>query len=171
DPLENVAKERDALKRLFGDRFSGLEGTFLKVRDELQARPRPAVLHYAGHGTAVEGGLPGHQNYALRLEDREFDLNTFRHSAAWLDPDGARGPLVLLNACEVGRADGAYGWVEGWGPAALETGAAGFIGGLWSLGDSGAEAFAEAFYTNVVKGMTVVEALRQARARYKDSGD
>ena len=168
-PLEAVDREREALKRLAGDRFGSVSGTFAKFVASLQAPPFPAVLHYAGHGSARPGALLGLQQYALRLEDREVNLATFQQHTAWTSGGNAGGPLLFLNACQVGQASGAYGWVEGWGPAALELGAAGFIGGLWELGDAGAEGFAEKFYAKVLAGMPVAEAMRQVRSEYAAS--
>jgi hypothetical protein len=171
NPLPAVAREREAMQRLAGDRFTSVAGTFATFVASLEAPPFPAVLHYAGHGSARPDVLPGLQQYALRLEDQEVSLATFEQHAAWTTGSGARGPLLFLNACQVGQASGAYGWVEGWGPAALERGAAGFIGGLWELGDAGAEGFAEKFYTRVLAGMPVAEAMRQVRSEYAASAD
>jgi hypothetical protein len=169
--LEAVTKEFQALQRLAGVRFVPVDARFMPFVQSLGAKPLPAVLHYAGHGKARPGALPGVERYALRLEDRELDLATFRQHAVWTDSEGAGGPLVFLNACEVGRAEGTYGWVDGWGPAALVSGAAGFVGGLWALGDAGAEVFMERFYENALAGVPVAEAVRRARSAYVREAD
>lgn len=169
-PLDGVALEREALARL-GARVRPVAGRFAPLLEVLAASPAPAVLHYAGHGEARSGAVPALERFGLVLEDRLLDLDTFRQHAAWRTADRGVGPLVFLNACDVGRAAGAYGFVEGWGPAALERGAAGFVGGLWPLGDGGAAEFSRRFYEAAVGGAGIAEAVRRARAAYADSGD
>jgi len=130
-----------------------------------------SILHYAGHGQASPGVLSALDSYALRLEDSPLDLDTFRTFATWRQADRPAGPLLFLNACEVGQASGVYGFVRGWGPAALEQGAAGFVGGLWSLGDVGAAGFAHRFYDAALAGEGVAEAVRRARAAWLETAD
>jgi hypothetical protein len=170
-PLDAVVQEGAALARLSGDRFKVVPGKRSSFIDAIRARPIPAVLHYAGHGAAHPDALPGIARYSLKLEDEALDLASFRQNADWLGASAGLGPLVFLNACEVGQASGAYGWVDGWGPAALERGAAGYIGGLWELGDVGAATFAERFYAAAMAGQPVGEAMRAARSGYRQAAD
>jgi CHAT domain-containing protein len=168
--LQGASKENESLKELAGSRYQLLSSAIQPLVASLGGAP-PSVLHYAGHGEAPPGVLPAMERYALRLEDGSLDLDTFRQHTAWLKDERGIGPLVFLNACDIGRAEGAYGFAEGWGPVALQQGAAGFIGGLWPLGDSGAADFARQFYQRALKGIPVAEALRQTRDSYRSTAD
>ena len=110
------------------------------------ARPPRGVLHYAGHGVAADAAA-GWPEYALLLEDAALTTTNWRGLVDWRVAEG--GPLVFLNACDVGRAQQVGGLVEGWGPTLLERGAGGYVGALWPVGDAGAMRFAEAFYREV----------------------
>lgn len=85
-------------------------------------------------------------------------------------------PLIFFNACEVGQSYQIANFVEGWAPALLESGASGYIGGLWPIGDKGAAEFAINFYTNLEKGLQqgpvkIAEALRKTRRLFCETGD
>jgi hypothetical protein len=133
----------------------------------------PGVVHFAGHGTVEKSGAAA--SWVLELEDGRLDLLTWR---GWRgrSPAGA-APLYFFNACDLGGADGSAGFVDGWAPAVLETGAAGFIGGLWPLGDTGAADFAGRFYGALTAelgrdGSTeVADLLRRARRGFYETGD
>jgi CHAT domain-containing protein len=78
----------------------------------------------------------------------------------------------MSNACDVGQAHRVAHVVYGWGPAVLEVGASGYIGGLWPLGDQGAAAFAGLFYPPLAQGpVAVAELLRLTRRHFYETGD
>src|SRR5262249_14966745 len=122
-------------------RLSGKRWDFLSI----VRNPPKGIIHFAGHGEVI-GRDPADRSYAILLEDGPFDVMDWRG----ITPNGERGrALFFFNACEVGQAESVAGAVEGWAPAVLARGAAGYIGGLWPLADGPAARFAVAFYSSV----------------------
>ncbi|MBM4345200.1 MAG: CHAT domain-containing protein [Deltaproteobacteria bacterium] len=164
--------ELKAIAGASSDRFRKLAGDFAAVKS-LVAGKQPttiSLVHFAGHGQASAQADKASPEFTIRLADRELPL------LAWKGLGGNWGgahPLVFFNACEVGRAERTAGFVDGWGPAVLETGASGYIGGLWPLGDRAASDAAAAFYQSALSrdGALVAEAVRQVRARFAATGD
>ncbi len=81
-----------------------------------------------------------------------------------------------LNACKLGQARSIANFVAGWAPAVLDTGASGYIGGMWPLVDRAAAEFSARFYREVERGMkrgpvSVFAALREARRLFYHTGD
>ncbi|MSQ84315.1 MAG: AgmX/PglI C-terminal domain-containing protein [Myxococcales bacterium] len=154
------------------ERFRKIAGDFAAVKALVAGEQSTAigVVHFAGHGLASTQSSAAQPEFSIRLADRELPL------LAWKGLPGAWGgahPLVFFNACEVGRAERTAGFVDGWGPAVLEKGASGYIGGLWPLGDSAAADAASVFYAAALatEGASVAEALRQVRAKFEQTGD
>lgn len=130
-----------------------------------------AIVHFAGHGQGPRDAATG--GGALVFEDGEIDPISWRGA---MDRAATRRyPLVFLNACDVGQARGRTNFVEGWAPTLLESGASGFIGGLWPVSDSSAAEFAQDFYRRLTgssgRPVSVAEALRATRARFYENGD
>ncbi len=154
------------------DKVRRVGGTLAEVRS-LVAGTVPTevgVVHFAGHGQASAQASDKSADFAIRLADGDLPLLQWKGLAGrW----GGAHPLVFFNACEVGRAEKTAGFVDGWGPAVLETGASGYIGGLWPLGDTAAADAAQVFYRAVLAGgaVPVAEAVRQVRARFAETGD
>lgn len=168
--LQHQAEELHALEELPG--FVRVGATF----DELSvvfSRELRGVFHFAGHGSVAQdtGGV---HNFRIDLEDSELDLLAWR---GVITAGLAGHPFVFLNACDVGQAEHVADFVEGWGPAALEAGASGYVGGLWPLSDEGAATFARMFYGRVEsnidagKPFFVADALREARGGFFETGD
>jgi CHAT domain-containing protein len=85
---------------------------------------------------------------------------------------GAKGrrPMVMLNACQLGRFTSRLYNVGGFTPAFMRAGAGVFIAALWSIGDSPARVFSEAFYQAFVKdGKMLAEAVKIGRAAARKS--
>nr|VFK59662.1 MAG: CHAT domain-containing protein [Candidatus Kentron sp. TUN] len=132
DRLPGQAKELEALEvqegyRKIDGRFDALETLF----GELPS----GIIHFSGHGLVKEPSKGVHE-YFIRLENgKELDLD------AWegLLPGQVRThPFFFFNACEVGQSHRVANIVDGWAIAMLETGASGYIGPLWPIGDKGA---------------------------------
>ena len=130
------------------------------------------IVHFSGHGIAGDSfnGLPV---FGIRLEDGFLDVMTSRGLA-----EAAAGahPFYFFNACDIGRAEAALNFVEGWAPAVLDAGASGYIGGLWPLFDESAAAFAARFYDIIERELEVgpvyvADALREARGQFYETGD
>ena len=128
-------------------------------------------MHFAGHGgVSAAAGVP---TYALALEDRLLDLVTWRGMS---HQTLQRRPLYFLNACDLGQADNFSNFVDGWAPAALDSGASGFIGGIWPLNDKAAAQAAEEFYGRMKQSLAkgparVSELIRDTRRQFFQTGD
>lgn len=120
--LPSQEAELRALRAVPG--FRQVPGQLASVKGLFEKLP-PGIIHFAGHGV-VRPTRPGMFEYAIRLEDSELDLLTFRglrsNSSAGLHP------FVFLNACSIGQARRVTNFVDGWAPAALEAGASGYLG-------------------------------------------
>jgi hypothetical protein len=151
----------------------GLEAAGATVR-VLPARRQPVyealergefdLVHLACHGAF--GGGAGADASAVLLEDGSF-------RAAELSPRlaaGLRGaePLVFFNACHTGRLGFSLTGLGSWGARLVRLGCGAFLGGLWSVTDRAALAFARAFYESLARGVPVGAAVQQARLRVRD---
>jgi hypothetical protein len=166
--LSSQAEEVEFLTKLPGFRTG--PGRLSGVLD-LMAESTGALLHFAGHGRGV--GDARDAGGALLLEDGEIDPLVLK--GARKPTNQKRATFVFLNACDVGQSQRRANFVEGWAPTVLETGAAGFVGGLWPLPDRSAARFAMGFYGALGAGPNrrtlVAEALRVTRARFYETGD
>ncbi|KRE31085.1 caspase family protein [Agromyces sp. Soil535] len=149
------------------------------------------LLHFAGHGVTDDSVTPPLQQMVLanfRLPSDDADANAEeppdpRTVAYSLDdlrldlPDkppftlSEPGPLIVLNACRLGRAPTRRSEQGGFAEAFLRGGAAAFVGCLWSIGDQPARAFVEAFYDGLHEGLSVSKATIRARLAARMSGD
>jgi hypothetical protein len=130
------------------------------------------LLHFAGHGEAD----PGSSNAKLLLQGRIEESRYIPESLSETTVKQycqfkAAKPIVLLNACQIGRTGYALTGVSGFAQAFLKGGAGAFIGTLWSVGDRPARIFSETLYTALLEGNTLSEATRKARKAAQTSGD
>ncbi|MGE0035855.1 MAG: caspase family protein [Xanthobacteraceae bacterium] len=150
-------------------RVSGKRSDFMS----LMRNPPRGVIHFAGHGE-IAGRSAVERRFAIRLEDGAFDVMDWRGVAGGQNRERA---LFFFNACDIGQAESVAGAVEGWAPAVLARGAAGYIGGLWPLKDDPAARFAVAFYGAVAKRLaengeaSVAGALSDARKLFYETAD
>ncbi|GAK61318.1 hypothetical protein U27_01218 [Candidatus Vecturithrix granuli] len=173
--LPGVTVELEALQQMEG--FQHVNGRFEALQSLFAgAKLKPGIIHYAGHGM-VEENIPDVKDYAMYLEDGSLDVMTWRGlvSGRKLSDDQAY-PLFFFNACDLGQASYIANFVDGWAPAVLESGASGYIGGLWPLSDQGAAAFAVRFYELLTENLAwgsvnVADILRQTRAQVYEYGD
>ncbi len=170
EALPALQRELGALRGVSG--FRQVDGRSDALADVVQNPPN-GVLHFAGHGSTKSTGAT--TSYALRLEDGAFDSMAFQG----LDNNfRSRETLVFFNACELGKADQSdVGIIEGWAPAMIDAGASGYLGALWPVGDDEAAGFAEAFYAEVERSISVTgqarvtEVVRCLRRRGADRQD
>jgi len=165
--LPNQAREMRVLEKLPGFRL--LTGKLASMRTLLKDFPT-GIIHFSGHGTVSDEDNP---NYAIRLEDIELDVMTWRGMAS---PARRNHPFIFMNACDIGKAQRVANFVDGWAPAVLETGAGGYVGGLWPLSDSAAAGFSNAFYTRLYDRLRrgpvkAADLLRFARRDFLKTGD
>lgn len=80
-------------------------------------------------------------------------------------------PLLFFNACHSARTDFNPVGIGGWAKTFLKEGASAFIGPFWEVVDDSALKLAQKFYSELLDGTPIGEALRQARMAVKDRGD
>ena len=116
------------------------------------------VLHFVGHGSYAEGDA---DRSSFKLE------NGTRFSPIHLSGEsenlGRAKPIVILNACEVGRSGMTLGGVGGWPRAFVGAGASAFIGPLWKAAESSAAEFSSELYKALLEGISLGEAIHRAR--------
>ncbi len=137
----------------------------------LMRTPPSGIIHFAGHGV-VEGEAAG-RRFSIQLEDERLHVLAWRAMATGSPQLGA---FYFFNACDIGQAEQIGNAVDGWGPAVLDAGAGGFIGGLWPVFDDAAADFAARFYTELSRdldgdGAHVADVLRRVRQAFLETGD
>lgn len=135
------------------------------------------LLHFAGHGMAEQDNI-GNAKLLMqgRIEDSKYILDYLsattieQYSNLKSEIDKNR-PMVVLNACQIGREGYTLTSIGGFAQAFLRGGAGAFVGSLWSVGDRPARIFIETFYKGLIKGLTLSEATIRAREQAKQAGD
>jgi len=172
--LPETAEERKFLEKTFG--ATPVAPTSSAVRKELSTPGGFDLLHFAGHG---EAEMEDSANAALVLQGRVeagnfipdyFNATTAEYHSAFRQ-DGEPGPVIVLNACQVGRASYRLTDTGGFARAFLKQGASAFIGALWSVGDQPARSFTEEFYRQFKGRARLADATRSARAKAQNDGD
>jgi len=170
--LASARNELKTLKKITG--FRQITGNYASVGKIFKTSANDNnIIHFIGHGTVQNIGQ-NLFNYAIKLEDSELDLMTFR---GMIPHPPKIHPFFFFNACDIGQAHHVANFVDGWAPAVLEAGASGYIGGLWPLSNQGATKFAEQFYQKLEQNLAtgqpanVAEILRQTRKQFYKNGD
>lgn len=133
------------------------------------------LLHYAGHGEAPTGGtIDAALILAVRADGNrwvteELDSTTVAQLAN-LASNGTR-PMVVLNACQLGRMQRRLGGTGGFAKAFLNRGAGVFVSSLWAVGDEPARDFVEGMYDSLSAGDMIFEAVNKARETARNAGD
>jgi len=148
------------------------------VKELLEGPAAFDLLHYAGHGEADERDLDDAQlvlgeSWQAELQGYvpvPLTIPNVQQYAKLADDHGNR-PMVVLNACQVGREGKLFGRIGGFARAFLTTGAGVFVSTLWSVGDKPARNFTEGLYTELRARRTLSEATRAARARARRARD
>jgi hypothetical protein len=154
-----------------------IEPTSAAVRAQLSTPSSFDLLHFAGHGEAENDNstdasllLQGRLGNGGYVKDFFNATTAMYHSNFHLD--GKPGPMIVLNACQVGRARYKLTGTGGFAQAFLRRGASAFVGTLWSVGDSPARTFTEEFYSELKDNKaTIAEATKRARAKAQEAGD
>ena len=171
DAASLPAQQREiaSLKQAKGFQMHESNFTSLKL---LMSTHIDGFVHFTGHGDYAPSTkkLP---LYSIMLSDGVLDPLTWRQMA-----QGAAfgNPFVFFNACDTGRSRSYGGFVQGWGPVILSTGAGGFLGAMWPLLDDAAADFAQGFYDELSSsqdegGVFVADVLRDVRRRFYTTGD
>ncbi len=168
--LSYQEREVQAMSRLAG--FRRLPGDFASVRDLLSGAPQ-SFVHFSGHGQVSEQAAAT-PVFAIMLTDTLLEPSTWQAMLA--PPFLGQGTFYFFNACDVGQSGTYAGFLQGWGPTLLQSGASGFIGGMWPLPDRSAADFSEAFYARLAERLQggpvhLADVLRETRARFYETGD
>jgi CHAT domain-containing protein len=165
--LPFAAEERDYILSLnkSGRKVENIPATFLSVKEAL-ASGKYDGWHFTGHG-GFRGPDPNRSAMLLE-ENEEMTPEDLSDETSNL---GLASPLVFLNACQIGRSAMSLTDIGGWAAQFMKAGAGAFIGAYWSIYDEPAVDFAKAFYTNLLGGMEIGKAAREARLSIKSMGD
>ena len=167
--LPGVKQELEVLSDLDG--YRRIPGRYDSLRTMVNQLPE-GIVHFAGHGI-LEAEQEGIFNYQIKLEDFDLDIITWR---GLFQKNPASHPLFFFNACDVGQSHQVANFVDGWAPAVLETGASGYVGGLWPLNDKSAAEFAMTFYRMLDEridsgAVNLADLLRDTRSVFYENGD
>ena len=148
--------------------------TSTKVQDALEIPGNFDILHFACHGLADPNAI---WDSGLMMKGRISD-GVYKHDDlmssqveqfADLQEENSPGPLVFLNACQVGRQAYSLTGTGGFARAFIKSGAGAFISTHWSVGDISAYDFSETLYTKLLKGKNMMEAVAAAREAAKNN--
>ncbi len=163
--LAEIAQEAKFLKRKLGAK--AVPATPSGVREILRNR-EVDILHFSGHGAAkpldvadakilLRGRVAGN-----RFAREYISAKTVQARARLKGADGA-GPLVVLNACQVGISGAELSSLGGFARAFLEAGAQAFVSCLWSVQEQPSQVFVETLYNRLIAGDSIGEAAAKAR--------
>ncbi len=133
------------------------------------------LLHFAGHGLADQSDIA---DAKVLLQGRKrgktvvpqyLSATNVTENGRWTAP--GTGPMVVINACQVGRGGEQLSTLGGFAKAFLDAGASAFVSSLWSVGDEPARTFIETFYDELLSGTPVALATVRARERARRAGD
>ncbi|HZX55106.1 MAG TPA: CHAT domain-containing protein, partial [Ilumatobacteraceae bacterium] len=149
------AAEAEAAALVSDYQAVGVDAVGDKVVKCLRGDPAADVLHFCLHGKYD----PGSAKQGLVLIDGEvIDPLVVKGGSL------AKGPLVFLNACQVGSGQETLGDYAGLAESFLFAGAAAVVAPLWSIDDAVASALAERFYSEAFTGEALAEIVRAERA-------
>ena len=148
------------------------------------AHAAPAgIIHYSGHGQSVPppAGSPAGvaPQTGILLEDETMTPGMFTSDLAQGQAQGNQAhPFYFFNACDIGNTNTQLNYIEGWAPALMESGASGYLGALYTVGDERAESFAAHFYADLKTNLasntswSMADLVTQARQQtYAESND
>ena len=134
------------------------------------------LLHFTGHGAADPADildakllLQGRKRGGT-VEPQYLAATAVSENAAWAE-GGAPGPVVVLNACQVGQAGELLSTVGGFARAFLDAGASAFVSCLWSVRDQPSRIFVETLYEQLLAGVPMGRASAAAREAARSAGD
>ena len=166
-------------------------GDSASVNKLVQNAPQ-GIIHFTGHGQRIVPDAPAiaaatsagtapptsptlAPQVAIALEDESMTPATF---VALREDGKAAHPFYFFNACDLGRSDPQLNYVDGWAPALMQSGASGYLGALYEVGDQSAVSFASHFYGNLKKDLAgntnwaMADLVTQARrSTYEEAND
>jgi hypothetical protein len=137
------------------------------------------LLHFAGHGVWTASEPPDQRLLLARYRRKgeppagssysAADLRRDLPDRAMVEPGGA-GPMVFLNACDVGKLDTSAAGLGGFPEAFLRGGVGVLIGCSWAVDDETAGEFVRDFY-EALQGVGIADAMDTARRRALEKVD
>jgi hypothetical protein len=172
--LPETAEEAEFLRQKFA--ATAVDPQLNSVRTLLSEGGAFDLLHFAGHGIAEHEDIANAQFMLQgRVEGGNYmsaylSATTVEQFARLENADGTRA-MIVLNACQAGRAGYKLSGIGGFARAFL-TGKAGvFVGALWSVGDQPARTFTEELYNQLLAGRRLAEAAIAARETARNAGE
>jgi hypothetical protein len=124
------------------------------------------LLHFACHGSFDP---EEHEQSVVYLEGD--DKLKSRDIAGERRNFGKDRPFVFINACQTARADFSLVGIGSWADKFINANSSGFLGSSWEVNDRLAYRFSEAFYSALRRGVTIGEAMREARNAIRGEAD
>jgi len=164
--LPAAQQEGDFLTQRFG--AQALDPHAGPLRALLETPGQFDLLHFACHGAADSGDIARAELLLEgRLDGTNYVTEKFRPSVIENISGlaGAEGvhPIVVLNACQAGRAGYKITSIGGFSRAFIAKGAGMFVAALWSVGDAPARTFTEKLYERLLANDTLAQAANAAR--------
>jgi hypothetical protein len=134
------------------------------------------LFHFSGHGAADPSDILDAKlllqglKRAGTVEPQYLGATTVSENATWARK-GTAGPVVVLNACQVGRAGELLTTVGGFAKAFLDAGASAFVSCLWSVQEQPSRIFVEKLYDELLAGEQISVATTRAREAAREAGD
>ncbi|WP_392476500.1 CHAT domain-containing protein [Nostoc sp. C110] len=142
--------------------------TFESLRSVLQKK-KPDIFHFAGHGDFIEFDEGKGVGSIVLLENLETKASKLLPADALARELSAAGVRVaILGACRTGRRDGVSAWT-GVAPALIKMGIPVVVAMQYEVKDGAAIAFSKWFYTSLVNGLSIDEAVAVARRAMLDA--
>lgn len=165
--LESAIAERNWLTKFLDSRKIdvSVDSSSEEVKNTLKTEGYD-LIHFSSHGKHSDG-MPLYS--IIELEDG----GVIRPESIGGEATrfGKSHPIVFLNSCQSGAQGFSLTGIQSWVTKFLESGASAFIGTLWSVSDETALKFTQELYTELSKGVTMGEAVRNARKNSRKFGD
>ena len=162
--LPNVQQESAFLMRSLGD-VEEIEPRLATVRRLLKTGGFQ-LIHFACHGSFDP---EEHEQSVLYLQGR--DKLKSRDIAGERRNFGKDRPFVFINACQTARADFSLVGIGSWADKFIKANSSGFLGSSWEVNDELAYRFSRSFYSALLEGKTVGEAMIRARLEIRHEPD
>jgi hypothetical protein len=169
--LDAAVAEAAEVARLFDPPAPTVAPDLWTVIDMLRGLPSPAdVLHLALHGQYDAAGDQEGIVLLTKSSTTGSPVAQFLTPAEVENGSLEHGPLVFLNACQVGTDERVLGDYAGFASTLLRIGATAVVAPLWNIRDDVASSVAKEFYAAALgpEAVPVAEVVRALRATYTE---
>ena len=169
--LPGARAEKEMLEEVLS--AQAITPTSSMVQDTIEIPGCCDILHFACHGLANpsliwDSGLMMEGQMKNKSYQQDNLLSSQVEAFADLQAPDQPGPLVFLNACQVGRQGYSLTGTGGFAKAFVKSGAGAFISTHWSVGDTSALVFSKTLYEQLLAGNTMMDAVGAARNAAKN---